>query len=64
MNFENETSKSALKTSRREQDQIIDDTANILASMVKTRRSIYEKYILSQRVKYCIKEDDNNKLLM
>lgn len=34
--------RSAFKLSRFEQNQLVDDTAAILASMVKTRRSIFE----------------------
>ncbi|CAF4592497.1 unnamed protein product [Rotaria sp. Silwood1] len=49
LEFQKRTSKSASKLSRHEQNQLIDNTANILASMIKTRRSIYEKYLLSQQ---------------
>ncbi|CAF0884487.1 unnamed protein product [Rotaria sordida] len=49
LEFQKRTSKSASKLFRHEQDQLIDNTANILASMIKTRRSIYEKYLLSQQ---------------
>ncbi|CAF1622694.1 unnamed protein product [Adineta ricciae] len=40
--FRREMPRSAFKLSRFEQSQLVDDTASILASMVKTRRSIYE----------------------
>ena len=45
------TSKSALKSSRQQQNHLVDNAADILASMIKTRRSMYEKYLLSQQVK-------------
>ncbi|CAF2651593.1 unnamed protein product [Rotaria sp. Silwood2] len=49
LEFQKRASKSASKRSHHEQNQLIDNTANILASMIKTRRSIYEKYLLSEQ---------------
>jgi hypothetical protein len=43
--------RSAFKLTRHEHDQLIDDTADILATMVKSRRSIQEPNILTQQVK-------------
>lgn len=34
--------RSAFKISRHEKDQLVDDAANLLANMVKTRQSIYD----------------------
>ncbi|CAF4245312.1 unnamed protein product [Rotaria socialis] len=47
--FQKRNSKSASKFSRHRQDHLIDNAANILASMIQTRRSIYEKQFLSQQ---------------
>ncbi|UJR25103.1 hypothetical protein I4U23_006463 [Adineta vaga] len=47
--FRRETSKPAFKLSRTQQNQLVDDTANILATMVKTRRSIYETNLSLQQ---------------
>ncbi|CAF0743262.1 unnamed protein product [Rotaria sordida] len=41
--------RSTFKLTRHEQDQLIDDTADILASMVKSRRSIHETNLLGQQ---------------
>lgn len=40
--------RSAFKLTRHEQNQLIDDTADILASMVKSRRGINETNLLTQ----------------
>jgi len=39
-----------LKPPRREQTQLVDDAADILASMIKTRRTIHETNFLAQQV--------------
>ncbi|CAF2034386.1 unnamed protein product [Rotaria magnacalcarata] len=49
VDFQKRNSKSASKFSRHRQDQLIDNAANILASMIQTRRSIYEKQFLLQQ---------------
>ena len=42
--------KSAYKLTRHEQDQLIDDTADILATMVKSRRSVQEPNLSTPQV--------------
>lgn len=42
--------KSSFKSPRNERDQLVDDTAGILAAMVKTRRSAYDKRFISEQV--------------
>jgi hypothetical protein len=42
--------KSAFKITRHEQDQLIDDTADILATMVKSRRAVQEPTVLTPQV--------------
>jgi hypothetical protein len=43
--------RSTFKSLRRTREQLVDDTADILATMVKTRQSIYQTNYLSQQVK-------------
>ncbi|CAF1415212.1 unnamed protein product [Adineta steineri] len=48
--FRRDIPKPAFKLSRVEQNRLIDNTANILATMINTRRSIYETSFLSQQM--------------
>ncbi|CAF0974361.1 unnamed protein product [Rotaria sp. Silwood1] len=52
--------RSTFKLTRHEQNQLIDDAADILASMVKSRRSIYETSLLEQQTPtICISQNAN-----
>jgi hypothetical protein len=42
--------RSAFKPSQRARDQLVDDTADILSTMFKTRRAVYQTNYLSQQV--------------
>ncbi len=48
--FRQRMPRSAFKPSQRARDQLVDDTADILSTMFKTRRAVYQTNYLSQQV--------------